>query len=128
MRRYPWGDEPPTPERLRVACHVQGAAYDVETLPAASVSERLGMSPFGLHHMAGNVWQWCRDWYAADFYQRAEALRTNAQNERASGIRSERGGSWVGPASLACSSYRRGRLPTPVAVVSASVVWAEAKR
>lgn len=110
-RRYPWGDEPPSPERLRVACHLTGATYSAETLPAATVSERLGMSPFGLHHMAGNVWQWCRDWYAANFYQRPEASRRNAQLAQPTGIRSERGGSWVGPAELACSSYRRGRPP-----------------
>jgi formylglycine-generating enzyme len=110
-RRYPWGDDPPTPERLRVACHVVGAAYTLDTLPAAHVSQRLGMSPFGLHHMAGNVWQWCRDWYAADFYHRAEAHRNDPQNGRPTGIRSERGGSWVGPAQLACSSSRRGRPP-----------------
>jgi acyl carrier protein len=110
-RRYPWGDDEPTAERLRVARHVVGATYSAEALPAAGVSERLGMSPFGLHHMAGNVWQWCRDWYAADFYQRSESLQVNAQNGRPTGIRSERGGSWVGPAQLACSSYRRGRPP-----------------
>jgi formylglycine-generating enzyme required for sulfatase activity len=110
-RRYPWGDDEPTAERLRVARHVVGATYPAEALPAAGVSERLGMSPFGLHHMAGNVWQWCRDWYAADFYQRSEALQVNAQNGQPTGIRSERGGSWVGPAQLACSSYRRGRPP-----------------
>jgi sulfatase modifying factor 1 len=110
-RRYPWGDEEPTAERLRVARHVAGATYTPETLPAAGVSERLGMSPFGLHHMAGNVWQWCRDWYRADFYRRPESARPDAQNREVTGVRSERGGSWVGPAELARPSYRRGRPP-----------------
>jgi acyl carrier protein len=110
-RRYPWGDAPPTPERLRVARHVPGTAYAVDDLPAADVSARLGLSPFGLHHMAGNVWQWCRDWYAGDFYHRPEASARDAQNEQPTGVRSERGGSWVGPAELARSSYRRGRPP-----------------
>lgn len=110
-RHYPWGDEEPSSERLRVARHVAGAAYTAETLPAAGVSERLGMSPFGLHHMAGNVWQWCRDWYRADFYRRPEAVMSDAQNAEASGVRSERGGSWVGPAELTRPTYRRGRPP-----------------
>ncbi|HTU19568.1 MAG TPA: SUMF1/EgtB/PvdO family nonheme iron enzyme [Gemmataceae bacterium] len=110
-RRYPWGEEEPVAERLRVARHVAGAAYTAETLPAAGVSERLGMSPFGLHHMAGNVWQWCRDWYRPDFYRRPEAVSPDAQNAEATGVRSERGGSWVGPAELARPTYRRGRPP-----------------
>jgi acyl carrier protein len=111
-REYPWGDGPVTAERARVARHAIGTAYTADTLSAARVNERLGMSPFGLHHMAGNVWQWCRDWYAPDFYARPEASQPDAENRHATGIRSERGGSWVGPAELARSAYRRGRPPT----------------
>jgi formylglycine-generating enzyme len=110
-RRYPWGEEEPAAERLRVARHVAGAVYEPQTLPAAGVSERLGMSPFGLHHMAGNVWQWCRDWYRADFYRRPEAVAPDAQNAEVTGVRSERGGSWVGPVELARPTCRRGRPP-----------------
>lgn len=109
--RYPWGDEPPTPGRLRAACHVPGMRYLADALPAATVCERLGMSPFGLHHMAGNVWQWCRDWYNETFYQRPEARDANPLNRTPTRVRSERGGSWIGPAELCRSSYRRGRPP-----------------
>jgi acyl carrier protein len=102
-QRYPWGDAEPTPDLLRVAQHHQGQHYTADSLPAADVCDRLGMSPFGLHHMAGNVWQWCRDWYRPGSTPLAATEPT--------GIRSERGGSWVGPARLAECGYRRGRPP-----------------
>ncbi len=108
---FPWGEENPTPEHMRFACHSRSASYRAETLPLASVNDALGMSPFGLHHMAGNVWQWCRDWYEPTFYRRSESKRANPWNHAPTLVRSERGGSWIGPASLCRSSYRRGRPP-----------------
>jgi acyl carrier protein len=102
-RRYPWGEGEPTADLLCVAQHQPGASYSAGSLPAADVCARLGMSPFGVHHMAGNVWQWCRDWYAPG--------NTPIREPAPTGIRSERGGSWVGPARLAQCDYRRGRPP-----------------
>lgn len=109
---FPWGDSPPSLSVMCYGQHQRLAKYRADTLPMADVNQPLGMSPFGLHHMAGNVWQWCRDWYDAGFYQRAEASNANPVNRSSSGIRIERGGSWVGPAELCRSSYRRGRLST----------------
>jgi acyl carrier protein len=110
-RKYPWGEDAPTAERLRAGRHRVRNVYTATTLPLAAVNEQLGMSPFGLHHMAGNVWQWCRDWYDPEFYTLPEALRPNAENVRPARVRSERGGSWVSPVELSRSSYRRGRNP-----------------
>jgi iron(II)-dependent oxidoreductase len=49
-RRYPWGDEPPTPARA----NLDGGALwtiDVGALPA-------GDSAFGCRQMIGNAWEW----------------------------------------------------------------------
>lgn len=110
-RKFPWGDAPASDELLQYGRHSRSQQYRVDTLPLAPVHVPLGLSPFGLHHMAGNVWQWCRDWYDADFYGRDESRIENPVNRLPSRVRSERGGSWIGPAELCRSSYRRGRPP-----------------
>ena len=109
-RRFPWGDEDWSPGLARAERHRPRQVHSVP-LPMADVQECLGMSPFGLHHMAGNIWQWCDDWYDAQFYRSPSALHRNPAQRIPTGIRSERGGSWVGPANLCRSSYRRGRPP-----------------
>ena len=81
--QYPWGNEPATSKLLNVcwdtstydskgnvAAHV---ATPLEELPLVPVNAQIGMSPFGLRGMAGNVWQWCRDTYHSNFYLASEA-------------------------------------------------------
>jgi len=110
-RTFPWGDEAPNQDRLRYMQHRREATYQADTLPLADVNAELGMSPFGVHHMAGNVWQWCQDWYDPTAYASRTAAHTNPVNRMPGTARSERGGSWIGPADLCRSSCRRGRPP-----------------
>ncbi len=112
-RAFPWGDGPADASLALFELHRARQRYP-GLLPLAPVQARMGVSPFGLSHMAGNVWQWCVDWYAPDFYQRPEASKLNPRQTVPTGIRAERGGSWVGPAGLGRSSFRRGRPPAAV--------------
>jgi gamma-glutamyl hercynylcysteine S-oxide synthase len=56
-RRYPWGDDPPTPERANLDWRAMGT-IDVGALPA-------GDSWCGCRQMIGNVWEWTADWFGA---------------------------------------------------------------
>jgi serine/threonine-protein kinase len=51
-RRYPWGNQPPTPE----LCNFQ------QTTPVGQYSPQ-GDSPYGCADMAGSVWEWTRSIY-----------------------------------------------------------------
>ena len=50
-------------------------------------------NPYGLYHMAGNVWEWIEDWYASNYYNNTN-YATDPVNTEDTGLKVRRGGSW----------------------------------
>jgi formylglycine-generating enzyme required for sulfatase activity len=115
---YAWGDAKPGADG-RWQCNIWQGEFPhkntvddgfVGTAPVKSYSA----NGYGLHDMAGNVWEWCADWYQRDLYStRAGRLTVNPQGpERTIGPaqpsmpqRVQRGGSFLCNDSY-CSRYR----------------------
>lgn len=88
-RRYPWGNAAPTSQRANFALGAR-FSYDQVLLPVGHFPE--GVSPFGVHDMAGNVWEWVQDWYGGDYYETSP--RKNPPGPDEGQFKVLRGGSW----------------------------------
>jgi len=105
-RIYPWGNGVPNESR----CNFLGN-YDYEegTTPVGKYSPQ-GDSPYGCVDMAGNVWEWCADWYDGGYYKTAPAR--NPRGPQKGEERVLRGGCLYHIAVIARCAYRVSAQPT----------------
>jgi formylglycine-generating enzyme required for sulfatase activity len=64
-------------------------------------------NPWNLHDLHGNVWEWCEDWFDADYYKRSPT--EDPRGPVVGDFRAFRGGSWNSARDLRLSSRGGGR-------------------
>ncbi len=95
-RRYPWGND-----FDKSKCNSDESSLN-RTIPVGSFPD--GASPYGCFDMAGNVWEWCSDFFDDKYYQKSPSK--NPQGPDSGPGRVRRGGSWGYRTDGCRASYR----------------------
>lgn len=101
-RRFPWGDAEPSKEHANFG-RQGGGTVPVNAHPA-------GATPTGIWDMAGNAWEWCRDWYGAYPSETVE----NPPGAPRGTVRVIRGGSHQSEPAKLRAAYRANRPPKDI--------------
>jgi formylglycine-generating enzyme required for sulfatase activity len=74
-KRFPWGDDPPADRKLANIWHGEFPHKNTTTdgFDRTAPVKSYPANGYGLFDTAGNVWEWCSDWYRADEYDRRSA-------------------------------------------------------
>ena len=112
-KRYPWGDE---------ITHDDANYWRVEGRDAWERTAPVGSFPangYGLHDMAGNVWEWCMDEYAELYYAMSPMNNPVAGgfivNDNFINVKTGRvirGGSWISSLNFLRVARRSVNLPS----------------
>ena len=108
QKRYAWGDE--LNPGGRHLCNIwQGTFPNLNTAEDGYVGTAPARSfkanGYGLYNVAGNVWEWCRDWFSPDFH--VTGPRIDPAGPPVGDRKVIRGGSYLCHHSY-CNRYRVG--------------------
>nr|WP_081447208.1 formylglycine-generating enzyme family protein [Corynebacterium efficiens] len=104
--RYAWGDNLALDGRWN--CNIWQGGFPMENTAAdgyltTAPVKTYTPNGYGLWQMAGNVWEWCQDWFDAEYYSRASSI--NPRGPDTGARRVMRGGSYLCHDSY-CNRYR----------------------
>ena len=103
-RPYPWGEEPPGPDR---------ATLDLAGLgPAPAGAHPAGASPSGCLSMMGDAWEWTSSRFEGYPGFRAHPYREYSEVFFGDGYRVLRGGSWATGSRVASPTFRNWDHPS----------------
>jgi formylglycine-generating enzyme required for sulfatase activity len=100
-KKFPYGDT----LEMSNANYNKGFLRDKGMKPVGSFEP----NSFGLYDMAGNVWEWCRDWYEDTYYK--NSLKQEPPGPLEGMYRVCRGGSWVNDTNFLRCSQRGKNAP-----------------
>ena len=97
---YPWGTDEINPTLLNCSESNKGGTTSVGSY---------GANGYGLYDMAGNVWEWCWDWYGGY----AQTAQTDPRGPSSGSGRVFRGGSWNSVAEAGRVASRNSSFNSP---------------
>ncbi|MGM9922102.1 MAG: formylglycine-generating enzyme family protein [Bhargavaea sp.] len=106
QKKYPWGDEL-TPGGIHQCNIWQGRFPSLNTkedgYAGTAPVHSFPPNGYGLYNVAGNVWEWCSDWFSTNIHQRGG--RNNPKGAKVGTAKVMRGGSYLCHRSY-CNRYR----------------------
>ena len=106
QRIFPWGNEFPDNSRATYRRKFKEKGFQVMEPVDGMIN---GISPYGIHHMAGNVWEWVSDWFDAAIYQ--DDNRVDPKGPESGISKVLRGGNWYYKAYYMRTTYRFNEKP-----------------